>query len=457
MKICEGISAGYYITFISYSVSSKHMVVKKLILVLVMAAVIAACAAPEEKPTATPTPTEVTPEKAEVQTIYIGVLIDLSGPLTTYGEDIKNMLTIARDDINSYFESNNKPYKVDFYFEDTKVDPNLALQKIMSLHGKGVKLVVGPMGSGEVKNIIEYVNSNKIIIVSPSSTAPPKYIGISTPDEKKYVFRFVATDAFQTKAIAKLASELGVKAVVITYIGNAWGKGLEEYGRAEFEKAGITVKSPSVEYPDPPPADFTPYIATLENYVDELMETYSADEIAVVTFSYEEVATMLAQVKDDSVLLKVKWIGCDGTAKSSKVIEDVPEKAGKIGLYSTVSEQRGEESFERVNKTYYEMTGSTPKAYGLNAYDAAWVLALAYAELYDELGKYDADKMAEKIPEVAKKYSEGQYGVLPVSGFIDLDEFNDRIVPEYKIYAVENGTWVEKGTWNYETNEITWR
>jgi len=75
----------------------------------------------------------------------------------------------------------------------------------------------------------------------------------SQPEEKKYIFRFVATDDFQTKAIAKEASDLGVKAVVITYIGNAWGKGLADYGKAEFNKAGIKVKE-VVEYPDPPPA-----------------------------------------------------------------------------------------------------------------------------------------------------------------------------------------------------------
>jgi len=109
VKICESISAGYYITFISYGVSGKHMVVKKLILVLVMAALIAACAAPEKKPTATPTPVETTPAKAEVRTISIGALVDLSGPLTTYGEDIKRTLEIAKDDINSYFEKKNKP------------------------------------------------------------------------------------------------------------------------------------------------------------------------------------------------------------------------------------------------------------------------------------------------------------------------------------------------------------
>lgn len=88
----------------------------------------------------------------------------------------------------------------------------------------------------------------------------------------------------------------------------------------------------------------------------------------------------------------------------------------------------------------------------MNAYDATWVLALAYAQV----GSYDADKIAAAIKSVAEKYSKGEYGVLPVSGDIELDEYNDRVVPEYKIYAVKDGKWTEMGTWKYATNEITW-
>lgn len=397
----------------------------------------------------------VQPEKKGEIEIPIGVLVDLSGPLTTYGEDIKTTVTIASEDINKNFEKQEKPYRVRLYVEDTKVDPKIALDKVMALHSKGVKLVVGPMGSGEVKNILEYARSNKIMVASPSSTAETKYIGVTMPEEKRYVFRFVATDSFQTKAIAKLAREQGIKAVVITHIGNAWGKGLEEFGREEFRKQGIEVKS-SVEYSDPPPADFTPYIATLEGTVNVLLKNYTKDRIAVVTFSYEEVATMLAQTKDSSVLLNVTWIGCDGTAKSTKVVTDVPGKANRVKLYSTVSETRGKKEFDALNSTYFQRRGSEPKSYGLNAYDAAWVFALAFAQVYDNQGRYDENAMADAVPRVAEDYGTGRYGIVPVSGEVKLNEYNDRIGSEYRIYDVFEGSWKELGVWKFATNEITW-
>ncbi|RLG33000.1 hypothetical protein DRN98_04510, partial [Methanosarcinales archaeon] len=306
-------------------------------------------------------------EEAPTEEIPIGVLVDLSGPLTTYGEDIKNTVTIASEDINNYFEARGKPYRVKLYVEDTKVDPTITQQKVEALNGRGIKLIVGPMGSGETKQIAGYVTANGIIIISPSSTTAVENLGITEPEEKRYIYRFVALDTFQTKAIAKELDELGKKAVCIAYVGNAWGKGLNDNIIPELEAYGITVKD-SIEYSDPAPADFTPYIATLETDVNELSAQYTLDEIAIVMFSYEEAFTMLSQVDDGSVLLDVTWVGCDGTAKSDKITE-VCEKSNAVGFYSTLFESKGE-AFESLNATYSSRFGGSAYQYGLNAYDA---------------------------------------------------------------------------------------
>ena len=186
------------------------------------------------------------------------------------------------------------------------------------------------------------------------------------------------------------------------------------------------------------------------------LQKYTKDEIAVVTFSYEEIATMLAQTKDNSELLNVKWIGCDGVAKSSKVLEDVPEKANRIKLYSTVSETKGGKELEALNSTYYQQMGSSPQSYGMNAYDATWVLAMSFAQVYDSENKFDEAAVAKAMPKVAEEYSAGKYGAYPVSGEVKLNEYNDRIGSEYKIYAVSDGSWKEAGTWKFATNEIQW-
>lgn len=415
---------------------------KIVVAAILMAAVLALCAQPTEK-------------TAEKTPIKIGVMVDLSGPLTTYGKSIKNTLEIAKEDINAYLEKKGLPYTVEFYVEDTKVDPKVSLEKVQDLHSKGINLVIGPMGSGEVKNIKGYVQSNKIIIISPSSTVLPSLLGVTKPEDKKYIFRFVGTDDLQTDAITAEIKDLGIKAVVITYIGNAWGKGLYETIKPKLEASGVEIKG-YVEYPDPPPADFSPFIAELESNVNDLLQKYDASEIAVVAFSYEEVSTMLAQTKDDSPLLKVLWLGSDGTALSDKAIE-VCEKTSKVRLQSTLFNSKGG-AYDQLAKKYKERGfGDSPYQYALNAYDAAWVLTLSYIEVVKEKGSYDADAMNTKIPEVTEKYSKGEYGVMPVSGYIKLNEWNDRASGDYAIYEVtKDCKWETAGLWKFEDKKIEW-
>ncbi len=386
--------------------------------------------------------------------INIGILVDLSGPLTTYGEDIRDACLIGAEDINAYFIEKGEPYRVNLFVEDTRVDPKIALDKIQALHGKGVTLAIGPMGSGEVKQIAEYVTANKMIIISPSSTAPPEMLGVTKPEEKRFIFRYVVLDSFQTEAIANEAHELGVEGLVTTYVGNAWGKGLNDFGKPKFEQLGIEIKE-EIEYPDPPPADFTPYIAIMENAVEELIQKYDKSQVVVVAFSYEEVYTMLSQVESGSPLFEVKWLGCDGTAKSRRISE-IAEKVNKIGMYSTLFDSKGP-SFEKLYTIYNDRHNRDIFQYALNAYDAQWVVALSYAEVHKEMGKYDPQRMSEIIPPVTVKYSQGEYGVTTVSGYITLDEYNDRASGDYAIWCVENSEWVLKGIWSYEANQIEWQ
>lgn len=387
--------------------------------------------------------------------IRIGVLVDLSGPLTTYGTSIKNTLDIAEEDINSYLKEKNLPYKVKFYVEDTKVEPKITLEKIQSLYAKGINLVVGPMGSGEVRNIKDFVTANKIIIISPSSTAIPKLLGVTKPEEKKYIFRFVALDDFQTEAIISELKALGIKAVVITHIGNAWGRGLNEVIAPKLQKEGIELKA-SIEYPEPLPADYSPYIAKIEENVAELLKNYSEKEIAIVAFSYEEASVILAQTKSDSKTLNVIWLGCDGTALSGKLLE-VCEKANKVKMLSTLFESKGKGYSELEKKYGQKGYGGSLYQYSMNAYDAAWTLVLSYIEVVKERGKYDPDAMASKIPTVAEKFSRGEYEVESASGYIKLNEWNDRASGDFALYYIRDCSWRVAGIWNSVENKITWQ
>ena len=381
--------------------------------------------------------------------IKIGLLVDLSGGLATYGTNEKYVSQIAEEEINKYFKEKGMPYSVKVYVADTKADPKVCNDKIQALHAMGINLFVGPMASGEVKNIKNYVNSNKLVIISPSSTAPPKMIGCEKPEDKKYIFRFVPTDNFQGNAIGDLVKDLKLKNVLIIYRKDAWGQGLEEATVKKLKSNGINV------------IDEVPYTADISDWspiiqtANDKLKGKNPDDTGIVFIGYEEGASLLSQIDKNSPLLNYKWIGCDGIANSKKVVTEVKDKAIKIGLYSTMFKSEGKTA-KMIDEVFKNKKYGTPDQYALNAYDAFWVGAISYAEVLDENGKYDADKLSSKIKENCIKYSEGKFGVQSATGYIKLDKWNDRASGNYAIFKVTKDGWIQAGVWDSETGKIKW-
>ena len=125
--------------------------------------------------------------------IPIGALLPLTGVLASFGQNNKVAAEIAVEEVNDFLEKIGAGWRLKLYVEDTETKPSVALEKLMALHSKGVKVVIGPMASSGVKALKEYADSNKILVVSPSSTSP----ALAIPDD--YIFRFPPTDELQGK------------------------------------------------------------------------------------------------------------------------------------------------------------------------------------------------------------------------------------------------------------------
>ncbi|WP_048056294.1 ABC transporter substrate-binding protein [Methanocaldococcus fervens] len=390
-----------------------------------------------------------TQKQEEENVIKVGVLTDLSGSLASYGLNKKIVCEIGEEKINKYFEERGIPYRVKIYVEDTKSDPKVCLDKMQALHAQGINFYLGPRSSAEVKNAKNFVNSNKLVIISSASTAPPEIIGCTTPEEKKYIFRFTPTDDFQGNAIGDVAKELGLKNVIVIYRKDAWGDGLEKATVKKLKANRINVID-EIPY-DPNIGDWSPIIQTATDKI-----AGKGADTGIIFIGYEEAATLLAQIKDDSPLLAHVWIGCDGTANSEKILEEVKEKAIKVKFYSTMFKSETEEA-EKIKEEFKKRGLGEPDQYALNAYDAFWVGAISYVEMLNETGgKYNADILAKKIKENAIKYSEGQFGITPVTGYIKLNEWNDRVSGNYGIYVVTEEGWKLAGIWDSTTKKVNW-
>ncbi|AEH45715.1 Extracellular ligand-binding receptor [Thermodesulfatator indicus DSM 15286] len=410
---------------------------KYLILFFVFFVLTVACSKQEKK-------------EAQKEEIKLGLLVDVSGPLVTYGVNSKHACEIAQEKINKFFEEKNYPYKIKLYLEDTKTDPKLCLDKVQSLQAKGINVFLGPLSSAEVKNLKNYLLSNKLIIISPSSTAPPEAIGCAKPEDKKYIFRIVASADSEGEAIADVAKDLGAQKAIIIYRVDAWGEGVKK-STVKFLKANNINLVQVIPY-DPNISDWSPIIGKATNIVKK---DFNKND-AVIFLGFEEVSTLLSQISQNSPLLNVKWLAGDAVAGSQKVLEEVKDKAKKIGLYSAIFYSESKEA-EKLKKEFQERKFASPDQYALNIYDAAWILSISYAELLKENHGYDADMLAKKIKENAINYSEGKFGVEPITGYIKFNEWNDRVSGSYAIYAVTNEGWKIKALWDFKTKKVIWK
>jgi len=373
--------------------------------------------------------------------IPIGALLPLSGPLGKFGENDKIAVELAVADVNAFLEKIGAGWRLRVYIEDTETKPEVALEKLISLQAKGVKAVVGPMASGEILKIKEFADSNKIIVISQSSTSPR----VAIPDD--YIYRFVPTDVYQGKIAPAYAKALGVTHMILVYLANPWGDGLAAEIKENAKRHGIEVVD-ELRIPEAA-LDYSAEVASLASKVNELVEKgISPEKIMVALITYGEAVTFFHSAREYDVLWRVKWFGSDGTAFEYGLQEDpkAAEFTTTVGLPSPIAAPIGD-NYIGVMERIKERIGRTPEPYAYNSYDAIWVIALSILMT----GKYDGEAIRSVIPEVLKIY----YGV---SGYIKLNEHGDRIGERYWTVTLaktpEGYEWVPVATYDCIADKV---
>ena len=348
--------------------------------------------------------------------ILIGALLPLSGDLSSEGALSKVAVEIAVEDLNSYVKILGLPITFKLLIEDSATDPTTALTKLQSLYAKGVRAVVGPMTSAEVRNLKSYADGNKIAVCSQSSTAPD----LAVPD---YIFRNVPNDLFQGKAIARLLIDYGVKYIYILYRNDAWGKGLADATEARYREIGGTVIG-KVGY-DPKKGDFSAELAAAASAIKDAVGRYGAASVGMLLMSFEEAGTITAQAGGYPELMGVTWFGSDGTAQNLKILEAAGAQLVKVKHLATIFAPTESPKFTEFVNKFKAKTREFPGTYATTAYDCVWLLGLSIIQA----GKYDGEAIRNAMLSVAGSF----FGA---SGWTILDANGDRAGGDYEVWAV---------------------
>jgi branched-chain amino acid transport system substrate-binding protein len=376
--------------------------------------------------------------------VKIGALMSMSGRLATFGENELLAAEFAAEHVNELLAASGADWTLKIEVEDTQTDPAICLEKVESFNARGIKLLVGPLSSSELGNIMGYLDENEMLAISQSSTAG----SLAIPDD--FTFRFCPGDILgQGPAIGRIMWDDGVRYVVPCWSGDDWGDGLKESTEDKFVGLGGEFDEGIRYVPTAP--EFSAEASQLNDLVTEAIAAYGADQVGVLNIAFEEVTLLFTACSEYPALSSVTWYGSDGTATSQAMLDDttVAAFAAEVSYPCTIFAPSETPKYQALNAHGHAELGRELDSYSYAVYDV--VLAYAYSLMV--VDTYDAEAVKEVLPTV----TESLYGA---SGNIQLDAAGDRKAGDYYIWTLKlvdgEYTWVNSGKYVLATDSASY-
>jgi branched-chain amino acid transport system substrate-binding protein len=169
-------------------------------------------------------------KKKESDSISIGAIFPLSGPVAFYGNESRDGALLAIDEINAAGGLLGK--KLVLLSEDDEGDAAKAVNAFTKLTTRDkVSFVIGSSTSGPTQAMSTLAQNSKVVLVSPSAT------NINVTKAGDYIFRACFIDPFQGVVGADFAySTLGSRRAAILYDAGAdYNAGLADSFRNQFK------------------------------------------------------------------------------------------------------------------------------------------------------------------------------------------------------------------------------
>jgi branched-chain amino acid transport system substrate-binding protein len=294
----------------------------------------------------------ITQTKKESEEIKIGVILPLTGDGAKYGEEAKNGLEIASEEL--------KNVKVKILYEDDQGTTNGAVNAFNKLIATyNVPVIIGPMYSSTALAIAPLGEKKKVVIFSPSA---------SSPDLTKagdYFFRNWPSDVFEGGEMAKFAfNTLSLKRVAILSVNLDYGKGLTKVFKERFESLGGKVLT--IEYYDQGATDFRTQLSKIKSLNPEAI---------YLPGYYTEIGLILRQAKEMG--LKTKFLSCVGF-DNPKVLEIAGNAAEGVIFARPYYDPESKNPMVRTFvERFRQKFGIDPGIYAAHSYDALKIVVTA--------------------------------------------------------------------------------
>ncbi len=345
-------------------------------------------------PAGTSAPAAAAPASGNKVSVKIGLSTPLSGDVKTFGESTKNAFDLAVAEANAAGK-----VAVTTAVVDDKGDPTEGVNGVTKLINQDkIQALVGSVTSKVTIPVSETAQAAKIPMITSTSTNPK--VTVDGGKRKDFIFRACFIDPFQGTVMAKFAgTTLKAKTAAVVYdVSNDYTKGLAEFFRDSFEKAGGKV------------VQFDSYGKDDVDFSAILTKTASlTPDVLFLPDYYNKVNLLAKQAREKGV--KATLLGGDGW--------DSPEldtKATEGGYFSNhYSPEDTRPEVQDWVKKYQAKYNTVPDALATLGYDATNLMINAIVTA----GSTDATKIRDAM--AATK------GFKAVSGSISFDQNGDPV------------------------------
>lgn len=335
----------------------------------------------------------------------VGAVLPLTGPAAQYGEWVRNGIDVAVDQL----EKSNPGVKFNVLYQD---DQNAADRSITALRKlkavDKVPVVIGAVTSGCTTAIAPIAQQDKVVLVSPSSSAP------SLSEIGNFFFRVWSSDELASRQLAaQIIKDFNPESVALLYVNNDYGQGVNGLITKVFEEANVRIAA--AEGYSPGNSDFRAHLTRIKDKEPDLILLIGyANELAyaVKQAGELEVATTL--------------VGQEGI--ESDLLLEVAGKAaeGLVYYVPQFDPEAEDDNIQSFASDYEEKYGESPEIFAAHGYDAMMVIGKALIAAKDS----GAESVRDAISRT-KNHS-------GVTGIISFDENGD-VQKSLMAKVVKNG------------------
>jgi len=382
------------------------------------------------------------------QTIKLG---DIEASTTSLETQKPHMEQIAFPDINKQMAAlgwGAPTFQV--LMEDATGQDNVHLEKVQGFLSQGVTVFKGGGWSSQAQASLSYCNSNHMLQWSYSSTSPTLSIA------NDYLYRMCPADSALAPALVDMMWSYGIKSVIIFQRGDSWGDGIVNLFTPAWTAKGGTFAGTTIRYATEV-TDFSNYLQQANTAATAAIAKNGGDpeRVGTLLLSFDEFPVIASQAKDYTDFYKCPAFGGDGTAVSTRGMDDAPDQVNHLRCFSMMAQSPESSVFNSLKARFESLTKQQYTAYSAYAYDIEFVEANSIIQAQSNAGQ---DVVGLQMGICSQTYGAG--------GWEQLNEYGDRAPPPFNVWFYAPGvdsTGAAKasvsyvgGVYNPDTKVMTW-